>query len=107
MCIDCWRENGAPSVWNEDVKKVVRLIYTVYEHDPVGNPLHVVLDDWNLDDCFIGIDEEDTEWLAQIPAQAVSAARELIPVFRKLSMEERYSVLAYVHGYLVLPEPLT
>lgn len=104
MCEKCWRSYDAPAVWNEDVKKSVGLIKTIYEHEPVGNPLHVVLDDWNLEDCFINDDWSD-EWLSTVDKEAVSAARELIPVFLKLSLEERYSALAYAHDYLILPEP--
>lgn len=94
-------ERCPPSVWNEDVKKVVRLIYTVYEHDPVGNPLHVVLDDWNLEDEFIEVYEPAVDGL---PKECVDAARELVPLLLSMSLDERLSALAYAHGYVALPE---
>lgn len=104
MCKECWQGNGAPAVWNENVKKSVGLIKKIYEHEPVGNPLHVVLDDWNLEDCFIEVPGDD-RFLASVEQEAVVAARELVPVFLNLSLEERYSALAYAHDYLILPEP--
>lgn len=100
MCEDCWREKGAPADWNEDIKTAVGLIREIYQYDGAGNPLHVVLDDWNLEDCFIKTDAipPGTDILA------LEAAQKLVPVFLRLTEVQRAAALAYAHDYLILPE---
>lgn len=100
MCKGCWRENGSPADWNEDIKTAVGLIREIYQHDGVGNPLHVVLDDWNLEDCFIEIDG----YPPGTPAAALEAAQKLVPVFLRLTEVQRAAALAYAFDYLILPE---
>lgn len=104
MCIDCWNDHGSPAIWNEDVRKAVELIREIYRNDEMGNPLHVVLDDWNIEqDEFIEVYEG--AGAESIPAAAVQAAKSLAPVFLELTVEERASALAYAHGFLAIPEP--
>ena len=50
MCYGCWEEAGKPQIDNEKVRGAVPLIRAVYDHSCVGGNLHVVLDDWNLED---------------------------------------------------------
>lgn len=102
MCLHCWQEYGSPSDWNEDIKTAVGLIKEIYQYDGAGNPLHVVLDDWNIDDEFLEVYEPA---VADTAPEAVSAARELVPVLQRLSYDERAAALAYANGFLPIPEP--
>lgn len=49
MCRSCWTAAGQPVVWDETVAEAAQLIRNLYEIEPMGGPLHCVLDDWNLD----------------------------------------------------------
>ena len=50
MCMDCWQRRGSPSTITPAVRAVLPLIDAVYEHHAAGGGLHIVLDDWNVDD---------------------------------------------------------
>lgn len=49
MCANCWIAAGQPVAWDETVAELTQLIRDLYEVAPTGGPLHVELDDWNLD----------------------------------------------------------
>ena len=49
MCGACWIDMGKPVAWSPEVDEAVKLIKRLYELEPTGGPLHVELDDWNLD----------------------------------------------------------
>lgn len=50
MCYGCWEEAGKPQIDNEKVRAAVPLIAEVYGYSCVGGNLHIVLDDWNIED---------------------------------------------------------
>jgi hypothetical protein len=49
MCESCWVKHGAPVVWNEDIAEAAELVRRLYALEPMGGPLHVQLEDMNLD----------------------------------------------------------
>lgn len=49
MCEQCWEEAGKPTDPPPGMDRFVALVEELYEAHPTGGPLHVVLDDWNLD----------------------------------------------------------
>lgn len=49
MCSDCYTKAGSPTDWTPQTARFVDLVQTLYAVHPTGGPLHVVLDDWNLD----------------------------------------------------------
>ena len=49
MCVDCWNEAGQPANWTPEIAEALELVRQLYAIHPVGGPLHVQLDDWNID----------------------------------------------------------
>ena len=50
MCIHCAGDYPIEEVDAETLEMVVGLIEDLYDLEPMGGPLHVALDDWNLED---------------------------------------------------------
>lgn len=52
MCQDCWEEYSVePLIWIDDIPIAAELVEMLYEepNGGAGGPLHVFLDDWNID----------------------------------------------------------
>lgn len=100
MCEGCWEEVGRPGLWNSKVKRAMELIETVHETEPTGGPLHVVIDDWNIDEV-ITVEEYDVgECVDKCSPEADTAIRELVPLLNEMTVVERASALARAEGYL-------
>jgi hypothetical protein len=50
MCRHCWEEEGAPRIDTPAIRSARDLIQRVYDFNDVGGGLHVVVDDWNIED---------------------------------------------------------
>lgn len=99
MCQGCWRKDyGASRIDNERVRAARDLIADVYEHSLVGGNLHVMLDDFNLEDS--AFDGQQLLWIAQ-EAEPRKRLAELacFEAMRALSLAERASALALFWGY--------
>jgi len=92
MCDACWDEAGRPQIQNARVRAAAESIGPVYQESPVGGNLHIVLDDWNVDDSDLDFCERDAE------NGLTAAERECIDLFRQLSVPERMSALALQDG---------
>lgn len=106
MCESCWEEYGKPDIVNEKTEAAAVLVQQVYDAigGGMGGSLHIVLDDWNLEDdsinwCLTQFDEckvsfEDKTFNVGLTdlEQACAAA------FLGMSMEERASTLAKFDG---------
>jgi len=103
MCEKCWSEYGSPATWNANTKRAFDLVRIIYETEPTGAPLHVVLDDWNLEDGHIAIYEEALTGPDAVSAHAAQAAKELVPLFLAMPIEERAATLAYHRGLATPP----
>lgn len=53
MCLTCWEKHGSSKIVNAKVKKALLLISDVYDHHAAAGGLHVVIDDWNIEDEMI------------------------------------------------------
>lgn len=74
MCLNCWEEAGSPTELPENADELIQLIKELYatEKGGTGGPLHIVLDDWNLEDdniewCMFRMIEssEDREYFGE------------------------------------------
>lgn len=121
MCYGCWEEAGKPQIDNARVRAAVPLIQAVYEHCPVGGNLHIVLDDWNLEDgnlefCSQTIDGAGVMPLGENPAdfhvryndekranpdppEQLAAERACCDAFMAMTEDERSSALALCDGF--------
>jgi hypothetical protein len=107
MCENCYTDLGRPADWNPTVAHALELIRVIYEHERTGGPLHVILDDWNIEDGDIrleattGTPYTPDEFLEEGDAEEVRAAvAELVPLLGKMTVPERASALARHDGYL-------
>jgi hypothetical protein len=101
MCFGCWEERGSPKIVNEKTIDAVPLIEAVYEANSVGGNLHIVLDDFNIDDCdleacrrFIDNHEDDALTYCDVVAE-----RACLDAFVSMTVDERASALAMYDGY--------
>ena len=103
MCYGCWEKGGRPELDSPAIRRAVELMGKVYEFSGVGGNLHIVLDDWNIDD-------DDLDWCEQAVSEGgrygnhdpeqLAAERECLNALRALTMEERHSAMAREWGFL-------
>ena len=80
------------------VREAIALIAEVYLHSDVGGGLHVVVDDWNLEDHHIAsllVAVEGTHIFDSQGAAEVACAKALLA----MSLEERATALALFEGF--------
>lgn len=101
MCVECWERQGSPTFWNERVAETVQAIGELYLMEPVGGPLHSVVDDWNLDGFIepYPVEAYDPDQQAEVDELCTRIAGML----NGLSMDERHSALAFHDGYATPP----
>jgi hypothetical protein len=121
-----WIELGRPAKWTPEIAQALGLVRDLYEIHSVGGPLHVVLDDWNIDgtiepyyDCYT--DEELDElysdgWkIADLDPQAPAVVEglgrsmrqlcdEIATLLNAMTPDDRVSVLAYYWRLAPTPE---
>lgn len=126
MCRDCWDDAGRPADITPDTARLVELIGRLYEIHPTGGPLHVELDDWNIDGARIRPDfsgwsaaDLDALWYAGFPIAeldpnapavveqlGVSTRMLCLRICRLLNgmtLVQRYAALAYSERFITLP----
>jgi len=96
-----WVELGRPDDWNPKVKRALELIRAIYEYEPVGGPMHVELDDWNIEGVITPYPYTPSMYVEEDEAEQVRAAvAELIPLLNTMTLNERASALARHWGYV-------
>lgn len=90
MCEGCYEEYGRPQP-DDAARAVVPLISAVYEASCVGGGLHIVVDDWNLED-------ESLHWCLR---QTLSDdERRCGEALAALSLEQRAAALAIYDRFI-------
>lgn len=106
MCAGCWMSNGHPVVYNDRVAQAVDLINALYRVAPTGGPLHVVVDDWNVEDgdlkVYQAFRHDGSPWYSD---EVMSLARQVSELMRAMGVEERLSTLAHQEGFLADGRP--
>jgi hypothetical protein len=77
---------------NEAVRAAVPLIAEVYKHHLAGGALHIVLDDWNLEDQYLSFCAEHIGEYDSTPEQQ-NAERKCLKAFQELTLDERERAL--------------
>lgn len=101
MCYGCWVEYGKPAMDTPQIRAAAALIGEVYEYHGVGGYLHIVIDDWNLEDdhleyCLQAI--EKNEWDNE-ENEALEIQRKCCDALMKLTELERGAALAMHEGF--------
>jgi hypothetical protein len=96
MCVDCWNQAGQPANWTPEIAKTLGLVRELYAIHPTGGPLHVALDDWNV--------EGDIKpyYLDEADENAREVCDQIAAKLNAMTLKDRYSVLAY-HGRYAEP----
>jgi hypothetical protein len=121
MCGGCWNDYGNPKIDTPAVREAAKAVDDVYQHSCVGGNLHIVLDDWNIEDsnlefCSHCIDHAGMMPLAKDaadchkrynekkrldpdPPEQLAAERRCCDLFMALTEDERASALALNDGF--------
>lgn len=99
MCDACWDEAGAPTVQPAGLGMFLTLHDALYEDHPTGGPLHVELDDWNIDG-----DRTFAPYYRPTDGPELhDICDALAALLRSWTDDERYAALAYADR--ILPRP--
>lgn len=110
MCGDCWEAAGEPTEWTDQTARFIEAVRDLYQFEPMGGPLHAVLDDWNLRGLIepywpaqgiAGDLEDDDPDMARIAALCT----EIAALLNGWTEPQRYAALAYERGYVEPPLP--
>ena len=101
MCKTCWESYNSPKIYNLKVEEAVKCIARVYDEvSTVGGDLHVILDDWNLEDEHLDSCLKDAKENASgYDKKQVHIQLNCIAVLKSLTLEERASALAVYEGF--------
>lgn len=108
MCYGCYEEYGAPTTASEAARRAAALVNRVYDFSMVGGNLHIVLDDWNIEDSNLDYCDgvlrnleagKPDQWTDINPDQN-AAERECLNALRALSEKERAAALAVHSGFI-------
>jgi hypothetical protein len=102
VCYGCYEEYGKPEITNERVEAAAALVTKIYEYNRVGSNLHIVTDDWNLEDNNIDfcLNAARTAPYHEITPEQRAVEEECCNLLRSMTLQERASVLAIHDGYL-------
>lgn len=100
MCRNCWKQRGSPKIRNERIEKAVEAIAEVHKFHVTGGNLHIVIDDWNIEDRHVLFcDEAIYSPNYPFSEEQRTAESVCLAIFRSLSVKERASALALSEGY--------
>jgi hypothetical protein len=121
MCGNCWEKAGAPTTWNDQIARAVELLGDLYAIHATGGPLHVAVDDYNLDGTIEPYwgnwdDEElDAVYYAGFPIDSLpptapavveglgrstrQICEELAALLNAMPEADRYAAVARYDGY--------
>jgi hypothetical protein len=98
MCYGCWEDAGKPDERTPSTALAVAAIRRLYDLNCVGGPLHIVTDDWNLDD-------DSVEWCRDhladdAPHEEMEASRAVLDLIEPMTEAQRFTALAVWEGFL-------
>jgi hypothetical protein len=108
MCGDCWERHGSPAEWTPQTARFTELHNALYDLEPMGGPLHSVLDDWNLDGHIepywpaLGV-ARDLEDADPDMMRIRDLCTEIAAILNGWTEPQRYAAMAYADGFLPPP----
>lgn len=94
MCEACYISYGSPKKITNKTNECVNIVERIYENYPSGGALHVVLDDWNLEDDIVGYLFDGADGVSLSGDE-----RKCISLLNDMTIDERATVLAIFDGY--------
>ena len=92
MCVDCWVDRGRPRIDSAPIRNAARLVEELFAARPTGGFLHIVVDDWNVEESMLDFCEREMR-------DAVAGYKD----YPQADCVEEYRAL---HALRVLPENL-
>jgi len=102
MCSECWRKHyGGVKKYSPEIDAAVEAIAKVYEHTMSGGHLHIVVDDFNLEDDSLAFCRRELKapLMADETQEKRDAEEACLDLLEKLSVEDRAAALALHDGY--------
>lgn len=96
MCYGCWEDFGFPMIRNERTEAAAVLVRDVYEHSPVGGNLHVIADDWNIEDEHF---ERGLDCSPGTTPRQHECEKRCFDALKAMTLDERASALAIHDGF--------
>ena len=93
MCHGCYEEYGAPTLDTPAIRRAAAAVERLYETHGAGGFMHIVTDDWNLEDehvAFCG----SVRCVEILGREMDECERECFNALEPLSIKERASALA-------------
>jgi hypothetical protein len=127
MCVDCWETYGKPRLINDKIREAVSLMHRIYTgwecdgtwlhaapHEPPwywyqyydgnmgGGNLHVIIDDWNIDDEMTApYAPAHGHWMSLTgPPHLLAVERRCYDLLATMTLAEQASALAWHKGYI-------
>lgn len=104
-----WRENGCPILMNEEIERFIWLRNEIYKFCPTGGPLHVQLEDLNIDMFDEKIDWSYKWWFDSVQEWTGEGAdvetrkalfEEIVTLANWMPESWIAAALAYAEGYI-------
>ncbi len=93
MCYSCWENEGKPAIINSKVCRAAALIRGLYQDHDGGGHLHIVTDDYN-------IEQENVDWCVDHMTEATDIELRCGKALQAMSEEERGSAIALWEGFI-------
>lgn len=111
MCYACWTKLGRPAAVTPKIIAAAELVDDLYGLAPVGGNLHIVTDDWNIEDDHVRscrenvsrIQQGKTEQYDDTDPEQISIEASILDAIEPMSEAERATVLAVYLGFIDLP----
>jgi hypothetical protein len=108
MCYGCWQEMGKPAMRSPSIEEAAQKIERLYDEFCCdGGNLHVVTDDWNLEDCYVQFCKQTVDRILtgkierydDINPPQVALEKEVLDLLMPMSEAERGAALALANQY--------
>lgn len=104
MCSECRVDYGSPKLDSLDIQTCAALIMQLYMLDNCGcgGVMHIITDDWNLEDEHLEFCREEANKLIDDYDQKDLAIR-ILDLMDEFTLDERASAMALFDGYIKFP----
>jgi hypothetical protein len=91
MCYGCYERYGCPTEKHENTDNAVELIRELYETHLTGGDLHIITDDWNLEDGHL-------DWCGDETKDPLCI--KILSLLKPMTIKERATTMAIVDGFI-------
>lgn len=110
MCFGCWMTYGRPTIVTAQTMRVAELCKKLYAHPDGGSGgrLHIITDDWNLEDEFFEDDEVASEEVVKDDRdpELVAVEDEIEALLTPMNLGHRAAALGLWQGFFEVPPGL-